>query len=213
MKKTLSLISGVLVAFGANAQVSKFEGASATVALAYQSYSSETASIVTGAGLSLTAPNSASKGLVGKVGFDYTWSLGSDNLLAVGLDYALNEGGRGDIDFQFQGVSVGTDGVKTKQKAKIFIAPSTLINQDTLGYIKLGYAQYQSKFTSDGTKETSSAITYGIGAKFMASEKSYFFAEANVLSGRNKTFVSAEGTTVTTKPKGSEILVGYGVKF
>ena len=213
MKKTLSLISGVLVAFGANAQVSKFEGASATVALAYQSYSTDVASLVTRNG-GLTAPNSASKGLVGKVGLDYTWSLGNDNFLAVGLDYALNEGGRGVLDYQLQGVSVGTEGVKSKQKAKIFIAPSTLINQDTLGYIKLGYAQYQSKFTSDGAKDTYSAITYGIGAKFMSSEKSYFFAEANVLSGRNKTFVSADGSsTVTTKPKGSEILVGYGIKF
>ena len=108
---------------------------------------------------------------------------------------------------------MATEVVKTKQKVKIFIDPSTLINQDTLGYIKLGYAQYQAKFSSDGTKETASAITYGIGAKFMASEKSYFFAEANMLSGRSKTLVSADGTTSNTKPKGSEILVGYGVKF
>ena len=213
MKKFLLLISGVFFAFGANAQVSKFEGASATVALAYQSYSGDVASIVTGAGQSLTAPNSASKGLVGKVGLDYTWSLGNDNFLAVGLDYALNEGGRGVFDYQLQGVSLDTEGVKIKQKAKIFIAPSTLINQDTLGYIKLGYAQYQYKFTSDGSKSTGSAITYGVGAKFMASEKSYFFAEANMLSGRSKTVVSADGTTSNTKPKGSEILVGYGVKF
>ncbi len=213
MKKTLSLISGVLVAFGANAQVSKFEGASATVALAYQSYSTETASLVTAGGLSLTAPNSASKGAVGKVGLDYTWSLGNENLLAVGLDYALNGGGSGLIDYQYQGASLTSEGVKTKQKVKIFIAPSTLINQDTLGYIKLGYAQYQAKFSSDGSKITGSAITYGIGAKFMASEKSYFFAEANMLSGRSKTFASADGSTVNTKPKGSEILVGYGVKF
>ena len=212
MKKTLSLISGVLVAFGANAQVSKFEGASATVALAYQSYSADVASIVTGAGQSLTAPNSASKGLVGKVGLDYTWSLGNDNFLAVGLDYALNEGGRGVFDYQLQGVSVGTEGVKTKQKAKIFIAPSTLINQDTLGYIKLGYAQYQSKSMSDNSKVTASAITYGIGAKFMSSEKSYFFVEANVLSGRSKTYTGDE-VTMTSKPKGSEVLVGYGIKF
>lgn len=213
MKKCVLMVGSFLVTFGAYAQASKFEGASATVALAYQSYSSEAASIVTAGGLSLTAPNSASKGVVGKVGWDYTWSLGDDNLLAVGLDYALNEGGRGEIDFQFQGVSVATEGVKSKQKAKIYIAPSTLINQDTLGYIKIGYAQYQSKFTSDGTKETASAITYGIGAKFMSSETSYFFAEANMLSGRSKTFVSDDGTTITTKPKGSEILIGYGIKF
>ena len=211
MKKTLSLISGVLLTFGANAQVSKFEGASATVALAYQSYSTDVASLVTRNG-GLTAPNSASKGLVGKIGLDYTWSLGNDNFLAVGLDYALNEGGRGVFDYQRQGVSVGTEGVKTKQKAKIFIAPSTLINQDTLGYIKLGYAQYQSKSMSDNVKTSASAITYGIGAKFMSSEKSYFFVEANVLSGRSKT-ETFENATMTSKPKGSEVLVGYGIKF
>jgi len=213
MKKFLLLTSSVLVAFGVNAQVSKFEGASATVALAYQSYSIDMASIVTANGTSLTAPNSASKGAVGKVGLDYTWSLGNENLLAVGLDYALNGGGSGLIDYQYQGASLSTEGVKSKQKVKIFIAPSTLINQDTLGYIKLGYAQYQAKFTSDGSKQTASAITYGIGAKFMASEKSYFFAEANMLSGRSKTLVSGDGTTITSKPKGSEILVGYGIKF
>ncbi len=213
MKKFLLLISSVLLTFGANAQVSKFEGASATVALAYQYYSIDVASIVLANGSSLTAPNSASKGAVGKVGLDYTWSLGNENLLAVGLDYALNGGGYGLVDYQYQGASVASEGVKTKQKVKIFIAPSTLINQDTLGYIKLGYAQYQAKFSSDGSKETASAITYGIGAKFMASEKSYFFAEANMLSGRSKTLVSADGTTSNTKPKGSEILVGYGVKF
>ena len=212
MKKTLSLISGVLLTFGANAQVSKFEGASATVALAYQSYSADVASIVTSNGNSVTAPNSASKGVVGKIGLDYTWSLGNDNFLAVGLDYALNEGGRGVFDYQRQGVSVGTEGVKTKQKAKIFIAPSTLINQDTLGYIKLGYAQYQSKSMSDNVKTSASAITYGIGAKFMSSEKSYFFVEANVLSGRSKT-ETFENATMTSKPKGSEVLVGYGIKF
>ena len=213
MKKCVLMVGSFLVTFGAYAQASKFEGASATVALAYQSYSIEAASIVTAGGLSLTAPNSASKGAVGKVGLDYTWSLGNENLLAVGLDYALNGGGYGLIDYQNQGASVATERVKTKQKVKIFIAPSTLINQDTLGYIKLGYAQYQSKFTSDGSKENASAITYGIGAKFMASEKSYFFAEANMLSGRSKTSVSADGTTSNTKPKGSEILVGYGIKF
>ena len=211
MKKFLLLISSVLLTFGANAQVSKFEGASATVALAYQSYSTDVASLVTRNG-GLTAPNSASKGLVGKIGLDYTWSLGNDNFLAVGLDYALNEGGRGVFDYQRQGVSVGTEGVKTKQKAKIFIAPSTLINQDTVGYIKLGYAQYQSKYISDNSKLTASAITYGIGAKFMSSEKSYFFVEANVLSGRSKTDTGDE-STMTSKPKGSEVLVGYGIKF
>ena len=211
MKKFLLLISSVLLTFGANAQVSKFEGASATVALAYQSYSTDVASLVTRNG-GLTAPNSASKGLVGKIGLDYTWSLGNDNFLAVGLDYALNEGGRGVFDYQLQGVSVDTEGVKIKQKAKIFIAPSTLINQDTLGYIKLGYAQYQSKYMSDNSKLTASAITYGIGAKFMSSEKSYFFVEANVLSGRSKT-ETFENATMTSKPKGSEVLVGYGIKF
>ena len=213
MKKNLVVMGGLLLAFGANAEVSKFEGPSATVALAYQSYSSEPGSIVTSGGLSLTAPNSASKGIVGKIGLEYTWNLGDGQFMTVGTDYSLSEGGRGEIDFQFQGTSLAIEGVKHKQKAKVFIAPSSLIDQDTLGYIKLGYAQYQSKFLSDNSKNDASAITFGLGAKFMASEKGYFFSEVNWLSGRSKTWVSEDGTIITAKPKGSEILFGYGVKF
>jgi len=47
----------------------------------------------------------------------------------------------------------------------------------------------------------------------MASDSSYFFAEANMLSARSQSYIASSGSTVTTKPKGSEILVGYGVKF
>ena len=212
MKKLLLIISVFSISFLANAQVSKFEGASATVALAYQNISTDDINIVTGAGAVNTGLSSASKGVVGKVGLDYTWNLSDGKFLAAGLDYALNGGGTGDVDFQSQGVSVGTEVMKWKQKAKIFVAPSMLISQNTLGYIKLGYAQYQSKSMFDGKKDTFSGITYGVGAKLMSSEKGYFFAEANILSGRSKTFVE-NGSTITIKPKGSEILFGYGAKF
>ncbi len=213
MEKFLLLISSVLLTFGANAQVSKFEGASATVALAYQSYSWDVASIVTTLGNTLMAPNSASNGLVGKIGLDYTWRLSEENFLAIGFDYSTNGGGYGQLEYTLQGVSVDTDQMKTKQKAKLFIAPSTMINSDTLGYFKLGYAQYQTKFQSNIEARNTNAITYGVGAKFMASDSSYFFAEANMLSGRSKTFTTSDGLTVNSKPKGSEILVGYGIKF
>ena len=213
MKKFLLLISSVLLTFGANAQVSKFEGASATVALAYQSYSWDEASVVTVSGLTFPAQTLASKGLVGKVGLDYTWRLSEENFLAIGFDYAMNGGGYGLVDVTYQGVTRVTDYLKTKQKAKFFIAPSTMINSDTLGYFKLGYAQYHSKFQSDGETANLNAITYGVGAKFMASDSSYFFAEANMLSGRSMSYISSSGSTVIAKPKGSEILVGYGIKF
>ena len=213
MKKTLSLISGVLVAFGANAQVSKFEGASATVALAHQSYSWEGATIRTLSGNTYPVTTAASKGLVGKIGLDYTWRLSEENFLAIGFDYATNYGGHGQADVMVQGASVFTDQLKTKQKAKFFMAPSTMINSDTLGYFKLGYAQYHSKFQSDGETANLNAITYGVGAKFMASDSSYFFAEANTLSGRSTTYTTAAGSIGRNKLKGSEILVGYGIKF
>ena len=213
MKKFLLLISSVLLTFGANAQVSKFEGASATVALAYQSYSHHVASLVSDSGTIYGVPNSASKGLVGKIGLDYTWRLSEENFLAIGFDYSTNGGGYGQLEYTLQGVSVDTDQTKTKQKAKLFIAPSTMINSDTLGYFKLGYAQYQTKFQSNIEARNTNAITYGVGAKFMASDSSYFFAEANMLSGRSKTYTTSDGLTVNTKPKGSEILVGYGIKF
>ena len=68
MKKFLLLISSVLLTFGANAQVSKFEGASATVALAHQSYSWEGATTRTLSGNTYPVTTAASKGLVGKIG-------------------------------------------------------------------------------------------------------------------------------------------------
>lgn len=213
MKKFLLLISSVLLTFGANAQVSKFEGASATVALAHQSYSWEGATTRTLRGNTYPITTAASKGLVGKIGLDYTWRLSEENFLAIGFDYATNYGGHGQADVMVQGASVFTDQLKTKQKAKFFIAPSTMINLDTLGYFKLGYAQYHSKFQSDGETANLNAITYGVGAKFMASDSSYFFAEANMLSGRSMSYIASSGATVTAKPKGSEILVGYGIKF
>ena len=144
---------------------------------------------------------------------DYTWRLSEENFLAIGFDYATKYGGHGQADVMVQGASVFTDQLKTKQKAKFFMAPSTMINSDTLGYFKLGYAQYHSKFQSDGETANLNAITYGVGAKFMASDSSYFFAEANMLSGRSMSYIASSGATVTAKPKGSEILVGYGVKF
>ena len=214
MKKFLLLISSALLTFGANAQVSKFEGASASVALAYQSYSQDVASFVTAGGTNLTVPGSASKGLVGKIGLDYTWRLSEENFLAIGFDYSTNGGGYGQANFTYQGAVQSVDQAKMKQKAKIFIAPSILINADTLGYIKLGYAQYQLKFATSGTHPSQSAITFGLGTKFMQSENHYFFVEANMLSGRSKTYTPpTTASTATAKPKGSEILVGYGVKF
>ena len=213
MKKFLLLISGVFFAFGANAQVSKFEGACANVALAYQSYSWDVASIVTTLGNTLMAPNSASNGLVGKIGLDYTWRLSEENFLAIGFDYSTNGGGYGQLEYTLQGVSVDTDQMKTKQKAKLFIAPSTMINSDTLGYFKLGYARYQTKYSRATETLKLNAITYGVGAKFMASDSSYFFAEANTLSGRSTTYTTSAGQIGRTKLKGSEILVGYGIKF
>ena len=118
MKKFLLLISGVFFAFGANAQVSKFEGASATVALAYQSYSHHVASLVSDSGTIYGVPNSASKGLVGKIGLDYTWLLSEENFLTMGFDYSTNSGGNGQYDLTVQGVSVYTDQLKTKQREK-----------------------------------------------------------------------------------------------
>ena len=112
MKKFLLSISSVLLTFGANAQVSKFEGASATVALAHQSYSWDEITASTLNGNSLTATHSASKGLVGKIGLDYTWSLSEENFLAIGFDYATNYGGNGLVDTKFQGVTVDTDQMK-----------------------------------------------------------------------------------------------------
>jgi len=213
MKKFLLLISSVLLTFGANAQVSKFEGASATVALAYQSYSHHVASLVSDSGTIYGVPNSASKGLVGKIGLDYTWLLSEENFLTIGFDYSTNSGGNGQYDLTVQGVSVYTDQLKTKQREKFFIAPSTMINSDTLGYFKLGYARYETKYNRAKETVNPNAITYGVGAKFMSSDSSYFFAEANMLSGRSKTYTTSDGLTVNTKPKGSEILVGYGIKF
>ena len=213
MKKFLLLTSGVFFAFGANAQVSKFEGASATVALAYQSYSHHVASHVDYSGTIYGVPNSASKGLVGKIGLDYTWLLSEENFLTIGFDYSTNSGGNGQYDLTVQGVSVYTDQLKTKQREKFFIAPSTMINSDTLGYFKLGYARYETKYNRAKETVNPNAITYGVGAKFMSSDSSYFFAEANTLSGRSGSYIASSGVTVTTKPKGSEILVGYGIKF
>ena len=213
MKKFLLFISGALFAFGANAQVSKFEGASANVALAYQSYSWDEVSAVTLAGNILTATHSASKGLVGKIGLDYTWRLSEENFLAIGFDYAMNGGGYGSADIRSQGATVNTAQLETKQKLKVFIAPSTMINSDMLGYFKLGYSQYHSRWQSDGETANLNAITYGVGAKFMASDSSFFFAEANMLSGLSMSYIDSSGGTVKAKPKGSEILVGYGIKF
>ena len=213
MKKTLSLISGVLLTFGANAQVSKFEGASATVALAHQSYSWEGATIRTLSGNTYPVTTAASKGLVGKIGLDYTWRLSEENFLAIGFDYATNYGGHGQADVMVQGASVFTGQLKTKQKAKFFMAPSTMINSDTLGYFKLGYARYETKYNRAKETVNPNAITYGVGAKFMSSDSSYFFAEANTLSGRSTTYTTAAGSIGRNKLKGSEILVGYGIKF
>ena len=213
MKKFLLLISSVLLTFGANAQVSKFEGASATVALAYQSYSWKGATSRTLSGNTYPITTAASKGLVGKIGFDYTWRLSEENFLAIGFDYATNYGGHGQVDVMVQGASIFTDQLKTKQKAKFFIAPSTMINSDTLGYFKLGYARYQTKYSRANETLKLNAITYGVGAKFMSSDSSYFFAEANTLSGRSTTYTTAAGSIGRNKLKGSEILVGYGIKF
>ena len=213
MKKFLLLISSVLLTFGANAQVSKFEGASATVALAHQSYSWEGATIRTLSGNTYPVTTAASKGLVGKIGLDYTWLLSEENFLTIGFDYSTNSGGNGQYDLTLQGVSVYTDQLKTKQREKFFIAPSTMINSDTLGYFKLGYARYETKYNRAKETVNPNAITYGVGAKFMSSDSSYFFAEANTLSGRSTTYTTADGMRGRTKLQGSEILVGYGIKF
>ena len=213
MEKFLLSICSVLLTFGANAQVSKFEGASATVALAYQSYSHHVASLVSDSGTIYGVPNSASKGLVGKIGLDYTWRLSEENFLAIGFDYSTNGGGNGQYDLTVQGVSVYTDQAKTKQRAKFFIAPSKMINSDTLGYFKLGYARYQTIYSRANQTLKLNAITYGVGAKLMSSDSSYFFAEANTLSGRSTTYTTADSLIGRTKLKGSEILVGYGIKF
>jgi hypothetical protein len=147
---------------------------------------------------------------VGKVGVEYTWALDSKYVVSAGLDYGLNYGGKSDLTFTRVGGG-GTEQMKLKQNAGISIAPGVLIDNNTIGYVKLGYVSTSAKSESDGSKDSGNAYTYGVGGKFLQPNGYFVFGGLDYLAGKKKTITGE--LSGDSKGSGYMLSVGVGKRF
>lgn len=205
-----SLASGVVLP--SMAQTSKFEGWAGTASLGYQSIKPKFDNVVddNNPPRTFTVTSSSGTGLVGKVGVEYTWALDSKYVVSAALDYGLNYGGKSDVTFSRVGFS-GSEQMKTKQNAGISIAPGVLLNNNTLGYVKLGYVAVSSRSESDGSTDSGNAYTYGVGAKFLQPNNYFIYTGLDYLAGKKKSFTGELSGEASTS--GFALSVGVGKRF
>ena len=213
MKKLLLTTAALLsIAGSALAQTSKFEGVSATLGLGYQSVKPKYDNFLNRGTTPASIGSTNSTGVVGNLGLEYTSTMGSSSVISYGLDYMVGSGKESDLTYNGSAI---TDKSKYTQKHRFFIAPGTLIDNDKIGYFKLGYGQAEIKTISTGSSDTvtSNFFSYGVGMKVMKEAGFFYFGEFNMISGKGKAFVATDRSTWDSKGNGYNFIFGIGKQF
>ncbi|QWD23203.1 outer membrane beta-barrel protein [Polynucleobacter paneuropaeus] len=248
MKKFLFVIATTLIATAASAQ-SAFDGFYGQIATGYESNQVSNLNatgtfagpLFIGAPADVIgAPNQTFGGSPLIIGIGYNFSVASNWLLGLGVDYSLLSQKSSIFS---QPVTSGTDAGGTlngnqltvSNRFNIFLTPGYAIDEDKLVYLKAGYSSVSLKegmptsssapggslsLTFPSQTNTLSGYIVGLGYKQIITAGFYGFAEANYMAYGQKTYASplvAGGSSLTLSngPNLSsyQALVGIGYKF
>lgn len=210
-------VSALVLCQASQAQVSKFEGLTATAGLGYQSTTTKISNLIGGwDALTHTLSADASTSLIGNVGVEYGWALSEKSVISIGLDYNLGKGK--DVTPTFDGSADTNGAINAQQNYRMSVSSGWLVNQDQLAYVKLGLVNVKSEFKTLDTGVTDSANTnsysVGVGTKIYDKSGSFFyFGELNYLMGRSKTATWHDGSVLSYKSDGYQFMVGVGKHF
>ena len=244
MKKQLFVIFLALLATSAMAQ-SAFEGFYGQISTGYESNQASNLNSTiehtdpSYQGFIITGSNQNFGGVPVIAGLGYNFSVTSNWLLGIGVDYsAFNQKSSTFSQQYLNHVALFSGNQLTvSNRFNIFLAPGYAIDKDKLVYLKAGYSSVSLKeafpnlYTSGGSgplpyasqTQTLSGYIIGLGYKQMIKDGFYGFAEANYMAYSQKTFSSyydgfnfgPNPSYLSNSPNLSsyQALVGIGYKF
>ena len=228
IKHTL-LIASMLVAGGASAESSKFQGAFGQIGIGYESISpSHDSSTLSVNGVSIpvtTSSNSTGSG-VATISIGWYQSVAKGFLLGGGVEYSPFAGSTGDMYVSTARALPGQNNItndykyQKKYSYNIFLSPAVMVGTDGLAYAKVGFTGAQMTNYNSLTYNLQ-GYSLGLGYKHMFKSGWYGFVEANYASYGKQTksatnplpggrSLTASGTNGLTS---YNILAGVGYKF
>jgi opacity protein-like surface antigen len=242
MKKQLFVIFSALLATSAMAQ-SAFEGFYGQISTGYESNQASNLNSTlehidpSYQGFVIAGSNQNFGGVPLVAGLGYNFSVTSNWLLGIGVDYSALNQKSSTFSQQYQSALFSGNQLTISNRFNIFLAPGYALDKDKLVYVKAGYSSVSLKeafpnlYTSGGSgslpyasqTQTLSGYIIGLGYKQMIRDGFYGFAEANYMGYSQKTFSSyydgfnfgPNPSYLSNSPNLSsyQALVGIGYKF
>lgn len=202
MKKIITAAAFAVVASGAFAQASNFEGFSGALNL-------NTVSINT----KITANNAGTFDGIGQQSFNgsaqvaYGFVASPGTVVSVGGTYALGNAKGGTF------TAGNTSGeFRAKNAYSFYVEPGFLLNDKTLAYGKLSYESAKGTAASTGQAEASKSLNgtgFGAGIRTMLSKTSFIQVEFKQV-GYGGIDIANAGSLTTKATVGT---IGFGMKF
>ena len=227
MKKQLFVIFLALLATSAMAQ-SAFEGFYGQISTGYESNQASNLNSTiehtdpSYQGFIITGSNQNFGGVPVIAGLGYNFSVTSNWLLGIGVDYsAFNQKSSTFSQQYLNHVALFSGNQFTvSNRFNIFLAPGYAIDKDKLAYLMLGYTGATVGLSSPLIAYNTvnlTGYTVGLGYKQMVTQSLYMLGEVKYASyGQKNASVTATGGTSLNVPvsaNGAEILVGVGYRF
>jgi opacity protein-like surface antigen len=202
MKKIIIAAAFAVIATGASAQASNFEGFSAGLNL--NTVASNTKFAFDTISLDGIGQQSWNGALQGAYGFVTSPST----VVSVGVTYGLGKSKAGALVD-----SVGSANFEVKNQLSVYVEPGFLINNSTLIYGKMSYEKAKiDSFASDDETISKSinGTGFGFGARTMIAKTAYIQVEIKQIGYGSAKF---DGTDTAFKTKSAVGTVGIGMKF
>jgi len=201
MFKKILFVCGMACALLANAQSSKFDGASIGLNMNNSTLAAKYSEGGDSFTLGETSTNANIQGA-------YSFSLSEQALFSIGGTYALGE---------IKAGSVNTPTVRLTGRAKnfysIYVEPA-FVNENTAFYGKLAYIATKSELVVAGLKGSAdlTGTGYGVGIRTLLDKNIYLQVEFMDNKFKSKT-ITIDANPVNIEPAGTVGTVGIGYKF
>lgn len=204
------------------AQANKFEGFNAQVGVGYQNSTYQNTNMYSGSpSVGVYTTNKISQGSVAmNIGVGYTKAISDNFTLGAIIEYSPLNNSAGNYNYYLNGaLTAPNDGqAKFNQQLTISLLPGMVIAQDTLGYLKFGYAQSNLDIVhTNGDPKDSFKLQgylFGAGAKKIISGNLYIYGEGNYIMNNDKNWslpqYPATGVRVSSA---YNFIVGLGYIF
>lgn len=186
----------------------------------------------------VTAPNARAEGELATLGFGYNFSMTPKWLLGLGLNYSplSQKTNRYRYTATLTGYELYDADLDISNRIEIYLAPSFVIDQEKLIYLKFGYSTVRMKalsparasdgphngFTSDPSEFVNGTLL-GIGYKQTIQNGFYGFVEGNYSNFDRRPLTAtglndaspAQALTLTVNPKltTQQLRLGVGYQF